>query len=70
MSDLSPLDRRMRWPTVAALVVGFGLGVLAVLVPRTVGGAALPWVVALPFGGVAALFLYGVMYRNLSERIE
>ncbi|WP_135303995.1 hypothetical protein [Haloarcula amylovorans] len=70
MSDLSPFDRRMRWPTVAAIVVGFGLGVLAVLVPRTISDVTLPWVVALPFGGVAALFLYGVMYRNLSARAE
>ncbi|MBX0295150.1 hypothetical protein [Haloarcula nitratireducens] len=70
MSDLSPLDRRMRWPTVAALVVGFGLGALAVFVPRTVGGEPVPWTLALPFGGVAALFLYGVMYRNLSARAE
>ncbi|WP_254272088.1 hypothetical protein [Haloarcula marina] len=70
MSDsLSPFDDRMRWPALGAVVIGFGLAFLAVYVQRTAGGTAPPWAFALPFGAIAAAFLYAVMYRNMSKRL-
>ncbi|GGN93207.1 MULTISPECIES: hypothetical protein [Haloarcula] len=66
--DFSPFDRRMRWPAVVSAVAGFGLGFVAVFAQRTGTGADVPWVYALPFGALAAAFLFGVMYRNLSKQ--
>ncbi|WP_276272778.1 hypothetical protein [Haloarcula litorea] len=64
--EYSPLHPRMRWPAAVSLVAGFGLGLLAVVAPRP-GGTEPPAVMALPFGALAALTLYAVMYRNVAR---
>jgi len=67
--DISLFHTRMRKPAVIALVFGLTLGFLAVGTQRMMGGAGQSLPVGIALGLLAAAFLYGIMYRNLSQHI-
>jgi len=67
--DISLFHPRMRKPAVIAVVFGLVLGFLAIGSQRFSEGAPDPWFLAVPYGLLAAAFLYGIMYRNLSRRL-
>jgi len=67
--DISLFHPRMRKPAVYALTFGLTLGFLAIGGQRLNDAGAQEWYFAIPYGLLAAAFLYGIMYRNLSERI-
>lgn len=68
--DISLFHPRMRKPAVIALVFGLILGFLAVGARGIATGSSLSLVLALVLGLLAAAFLYGIMYRNLSVRLS
>lgn len=68
--DISLFHPRMRKPAVIALVFGLVLGFLSVGaqgISTETGGSLVLGVV---LGLLAAAFLYGVMYRNLSKQLS
>jgi|GEM_PF-978526 drug/metabolite transporter (DMT)-like permease len=67
--DISLFHPRMRKPGIIALVFGLILGFLAVGAQRISGGDGQSLVVGVVLGLLAAAFLYGIMYRNLSQHI-
>ncbi|MDS0283396.1 hypothetical protein [Haloarcula onubensis] len=67
--DISLFHPRMRVPAVIALVFGLVLGFLAVGAQRIIGGSGQSLVLAIVLGLLAAAFLYGIMYRNLSAHL-
>lgn len=68
--DISLFHPRMRKPAVIALVFGLVLGFLAVGAQGIDSGSGNSPVLGLVLGLLAAAFLYGVMYRNLSAQLE
>ncbi|WP_262180395.1 hypothetical protein [Haloarcula laminariae] len=68
--DISLFHPRMRKPGLIALVFGLLLGFLAVGAQRIAGGTGQSPVLGIGLGLLAAAFLYGIMYRNLSERLS
>jgi len=68
--DLSLFDRRMRKPAAISLTAGLILGVMAIGAQRITGGTDTAWLLAIPYGLLAAAFLYGITYRNLAKRLE
>jgi len=67
--DISLFHPRMRKPAVIALVFGLLLGFLAVGAQRIRFGTEQPLILGVVLGLLAAAFLYGIMYRNLSKHI-
>jgi len=67
--DISLFHRRMRKPAALALVIGFGLGIISIQAQRLSTGSEYPWILAIPYGLIAAAMLYGVMYQNISKRL-
>ena len=68
--DISLFHPRMRKPAAFALVFGLVLGFLAVGAQRITDGSDQSLVLGVVLGLLAAAFLYGIMYRNLSERLS
>lgn len=68
--DISPFHPRMRKPAVMALVFGLVLGFLAVGAQGITTGSSLSPILGLVLGLLAAAFLYGIMYRNLSAQLS
>ncbi|WP_324664018.1 hypothetical protein [Haloarcula sediminis] len=67
--DISPFHPRMRKPGLIALVFGLVLGFLAVGAQRITDGTGQSLLLGVVLGLLAAAFLYGIMYRNLSKRL-
>ena len=67
--DISLFHPRMRKPAVIALVFGLVLGFLSVGARQMTGGAGQSPIFGVVLGLLAAAFLYGIMYRNLSKHI-
>jgi cytosine/uracil/thiamine/allantoin permease len=67
--DISLFHPRMRLPAVIALVFGLTLGFLAVGAQRIIDGTGQSLVAGVVLGLLAGAFLYGIMYRNLSQQI-
>jgi len=67
--DISPLHPRMRKPAVISLVFGLALGFLAMGAQRIRGGSGQSLPLAIVLGLLAAAFLFGIMYRNLSQHL-
>lgn len=66
--DFSIFDKRMRAPAVISVAAG---GILTILagISAGVGQPEGPsWLYMIPFGLLAALFLFFVTYRNLSKQ--
>lgn len=61
---------RMKKMAVISVVVGFGLGFMAVQAQRIQTGNPTPWNLALPYGALAAIMLYAITYRNLKKLEE
>ena len=68
--DISLFHPRMRKPAVISLGFGLVLGFLAVGAQGIDSGAGNSPILGIVLGLLAAAFLYGVMYSNLSARIE
>jgi len=68
--DISLFHPRMRKPAVIALVFGLVLGFLSVGAQRIAGGSGQSLVLGVALGLLAAAFLYGIMYRNLSKHLS
>ena len=68
--DISLFHPRMRKPAVIALVFGLLLGFLAVGAQGMSSGTGDSPILGIVLGLLAAAFLYGVMYRNLSEQLS
>lgn len=68
--DISLFHRRMRKPAIISVVAGLGLGFLAIGAHRMTTGNQVSWLLAFAYGGLAAIMLYGVTYRNLKRRLE
>jgi drug/metabolite transporter (DMT)-like permease len=68
--DISLFHPRMRKPAVIALMFGLVLGFLAVGAQRINGGTGQSLPLGIALGLLAAAFLYGVMYRNLSKHLS
>jgi len=68
--DISLFHPRMRKPAVIALVFGLTLGFLAVGAQRIIDGSGQSLPTGIVLGLLAAAFLYGIMYRNLSQHIS
>jgi drug/metabolite transporter (DMT)-like permease len=60
----------MRKPAVISLVIGLTLGFLAVGAQGIDDGSGNSPILGVVLGLLAAAFLYGVMYSNLSAQIE
>jgi drug/metabolite transporter (DMT)-like permease len=65
--DISLFHPRMRRPAVYALSFGLLLGFLAIKSQQIRGGSNQSPILGVVLGLLAAAFLYGIMYRNLSE---
>lgn len=68
--DVSLFGPEMRKPGLISLVAGFTLGFMAIQAQRIQTGAAVPWWLGFPYGALAAVFLYGISYRNRKKRAE
>jgi len=67
--DISLFHPRMRKPAIIALVFGLVLGFLAVGAQRIATESSSSILLGVVLGLLAAAFLYGIMYRNLSQHI-
>ncbi|MBX0287568.1 hypothetical protein [Haloarcula salinisoli] len=68
--DISLFHPRMRKPAIYAAVFGLILGFLAIKGQRIATGGGQPWVLVAPYAILSAAFLYGIMYRNLSQHLS
>jgi len=68
--DISLFHPRMRKPAVIALTFGLVLGFLAVGAQSITTGSAQSVILGVVLGLLAASFLYGIMYRNLSQHLS